>query len=281
MQRMVFDQPNIKSRLFLRALTYSSSIAAVVFMLILCREFSLRTSFFLLSVTGLLLVMAESFFTVYYNHVNKSHHRIKEYNFLHHAVNHLVYPFAYYLGLVTYLYFEENILLSIALSFLAFLIYLINYYYLPRHIYLGHVDHPESAKVSARVDFVMYSLKFFSFFAVNLALFQANAQSVIPLNVIFLINFALIWLYLFFHINRKDDLSVLNILMAAVFGAITSLFIIYARTSVVNFSAAVATLIFYLASGIYYHKVDGTLDNRIVIEYASIAALVSVFIFSV
>jgi hypothetical protein len=156
-----------------------------------------------------------------------------------------------------------------------------HFYYLPKHIHYDHIDHPESKNVSAKVDFVMYLFKFLSYFVVNLSLFQALAQSKIDVNVIFTVNFALIWLYFFFHINRNDKVSPINVFMAGLFACISSLVIINSRTSVTNFSAAVATLIFYLSSGIYYHKVDGTLDYKVLIEYSSIAAILSVFLFAV
>jgi hypothetical protein len=238
-------------------------------------------TFLLISEIGLFLVVLESFFTIQYVNANSDKPKhISNYTFKHHAFNHLLYPFVYYVGFVAFIAFEENTLLSMILGFIGFLLYFAHFYYLPRHIRYDHIDHSHSKNISAKVDFTMYLFKFVSFFIVNLALFQGHAQSRLSMNVIFIVNLVLMSIYFYFHINRIDKVTFINLFMAVTFSLCASLAIVYAKTSIVNFSAAIATLLFYLTSGIYYHKIDGTLDYKVLIEYSSIAILVSVFLFS-
>jgi hypothetical protein len=282
MHHLNLDTSRRSIRLIARSISYAASLAAIFFFLLYCREQNLRSTFLLVAEIGLFLVVLEAFFTVHYvnAHPDKPRH-LKEHTFLHHAINHLLYPFIFYIGFVVFIAFEENPLLSSMLGFLSFFMYAAYFYYLPLHIRYDHIDHPQSSHVSAINDFVMYLFKFFSFFVVNLALFQGLAQSRFSTNFIFIVNFALMALYFGFHLNRRDNLSPLNVVMALLFSGITALVILYAKTSVVNFSAAIATLLFYLSSGVFYHKVDGTLNYKILIEYASIAVIASVFLFSI
>lgn len=276
-----FISSKLFRRLFARSLSYAASIAVVFFLLVYCKEQNLRSTFIFVTEIGMLVVIFESLFTIRYVNTRPEKPRhLSSYTFRHHAINHLLYPFIFYVGYVAYVYFEENSLLAIILGFIGFILYFFYYFLLPKHIQDGHIDKPRSRQVSATIDFVMYLYKFVSFFIINLALFQGYAQSRISLNVIFIINLFVMLLFYFFHLNRLDKLSKLNIFIAFLFSTITSLAIIYAKTSVINFSSAIATLLFYLSSGIYYHKMDGTLDHRVLIEYSSIAVIASIFLFS-
>jgi hypothetical protein len=235
----------------------------------------------LLVAVGVVVIFIESFFII--NHINSveefrtSLHKLKVTS---HSINHMLYPLAYFLGLSGYIYVEENTVLSIILSCVTCIVFIFHYLYLPRHLSSGHIDEAISHKVSAKVDFVLYIFKFFSYFIIHLGLFQAHIQLRISLDVIFLINFLVNFCFLYAHIYRKKNVSVLNVFMVVLFSLVTSLFVLYSRLPTVNYSASVATLIFYLSSGVFYHKLDGSLNYKVVLEYGSLAVILSVFLFA-
>ena len=268
----------------LRALTYSASIATILFTLIICRHENLPNLFKLFSGFGLVLIMLESIFTIYdidsslYKHFHKSLNKTK--SLFDHSINHLFYPIVFYLGLVIFFRYTSDLLIPIILSFLSFFLYFSYFVNLRKHLHSDHTDTSFSKRSSYKIDIIFNFFKLFSYFILTLGIFQLFNLQKVDINQVFFLLFGINFAYLYFHINRKHETTFLNVLMAILFSIITSIFVIQAKTSIVNFTAGIATIIFYLSSGIYYHKVDGTLNYKVLIEYGSIATILSIFLFS-
>lgn len=271
-----------KVRLFLRSSSYSSALASVFLLLIFFNREKSPGLLILTSILGLFLVFVEAVFIVKYVRFSGRKRRgVEDYNFLHHSFNHVVYPLFFYVGLSVYIFFEENAATSLLITLISFLLFLIHFYYLPQHLLYGHLDSKKPAHVEPIVDLGLALFKLFGYFVVNIALFQLYFQSLINLEILFGVNFFINFLYLFFHLNRKELASGTNLLVAVLFALVTSIFILRLKVNATNFTASIATLVFYLSSSIFYHKADGTLDYKVLIEYSSIALMLSIFLFSI
>lgn len=236
--------------------------------------------YFLVCFLGILLCGVEATFTIdsLNKHVEKKH---KHHDFTSHSINHLFYPIFAFIGTAFFTSFHVNVWLNDAIVIGTIILYLFYFYLLPNHLHLGHVDSPVSTKASLKIDILLYFYKFYSYFVIILGLFTAYERFVLNIQTVYAVIFLVNSLYLYFHIQRKNLLTGINILMTILFSLIATVFVGLSQTSVATFSAAMATIIFYLASAVYYHKVDGTLGWKILAEYGAIAAVISVFLFSV
>lgn len=264
-------------RSVLRALLYSASIFFIFYVLSIQKFYFSRELYLFFAFLGAVLLLEESFFTVYYTSLFTK----KLTNYLNHAINHLVYPQVFYIGYVLYANLHESYFMSFSLAVLSGIAYFFYFYLLPAHLHDNHIDSDQHDRTSARVDFVHYIFKFLSYFVFNLALFELFKQSFIDLKGVFVVNTLINSVYLIAHLNRKYEVSRINTMIAIAFSIITALFVINLRVPSVDYSASIATLVFYLASGIFYHKLDGTFSYKILIEYCSIALILSIFLFHV
>ncbi len=269
-----------KTRLLIRSLVYSLSLGLVLYLLLNIDNSIDFSLYFLVCFFGVMLAMMEAIFTIdlLNNHIKKKHH---EHDLTSHSINHLFYPIFAFLGTAFFTSFHTNIWLNDLIVIITIVLFFLYFYLLPQHLHVGHIDHPVSSKLSIKIDFLLYFYKFYSYFVINLGLFTAYERSVLNLQTIIAINFFINALYLYFHIQRKNLLTGINFTMVILFALITTIFVELNRTSVANFSASITTITFYLASAIFYHKVDGTLSWKILAEYGAIATIVSVFLFSI
>jgi hypothetical protein len=260
-----------------RPLVYALSIFFVFFFLIIQQYHYSKEIYFLLGFLGGVLIFEESFFTVYY--ANK--YTEKSLSYFLHGFNHTIYPQFFYVGLILYSYIQKDYFIGFGLALLSFFIYLLYFYFLPKHIHYDHSDVPVSKASTARVDFLIYIFKFLSYFTFHLALFGLLQQGYISDWHFLIANLLVTFVYLSAHLSRKYEVSYTNLFFALLFSIITSIFIFRTKIPTANYSASISTLIFYLTSGIFYHKVDGTFNYKVLFEYASIALILSVFLFAV
>ncbi len=264
-----------------RALFYSALISTVIFFIVYFQSEGLRSIFYFVALAGLVIILVDSLFTVLY--LNRKKTEISDrsvYRFSHHGINHLFYPLVYYVGLVYFIAFQENMLLCMSLAFLSFVLYFFYFYSLPTHVLNDHVDEASAKPHSVRVEYILEIFKYLSYFALHLGLFETLAQSRITINSVFVVSCFITFVYLYLHISRRGETSRVNTFITVLFALVTGLFIVRSSTGIADYSAAIATVIFYLTSGIYSHKADGTFNYRVLIEYLSIALILSVFLFA-
>ncbi len=267
---------------FIRALAYASTTGVVMLSLVLLRYNSQSGIYIALAFFGVLSIVTESVFTSKRAYTMNTHtipvSRAEHY--FSHAVNHIIYPVFFFLSYAYYVYFSENVFVSTAIGVLGVGLYIIFYFLLPRHLHEGHIDSPNTAHSEAKVDILMFVFKLISYCMVHIALFLAWEQSRITENGLFIVSALTTLLYLVLHLNRILRVTGINIFIAILFSVINTLFIVAARVYLDDYSAPIATLFFYLTSGIFYHKLDGTLTYKVMVEYGSLALILSIFIFS-
>jgi len=263
----------------IRAFIYSACISFIFFLLLNIELINDSNLFGEVAFLGFLIALLEAYFTSRYLNLGRKQHF--KYHFSEHLLNHLYYPFLTFFALAFYFLLQTNFTLSYVLIALSFLMYWAYFYYLPLHIHFDHFDVNKNHKIHPRTDFTLHLFKFFSYFVANLTLFTYYFYSKISFDIVVYINFSLNFIFLLFHIFRKNMFNGLNIFMAFLFAVITSFFTLTFKSSYINLSASVATLFFYLTSAIYYHKVDGTFNYKVLIEYGSIATIVSILLFSI
>jgi hypothetical protein len=272
---------NLNLESYKRPLVYSLLIFFVFYSAITIPFGSNTALYLVIALIGGFVVILEAFFSVIY--INKHKKSIKEENhkFIHHGINHMLYPVIYYVGFLIYAFYKDHFLMIYILAVFSLIFYFLHFYLLPLH--LANISHakPHLVKRHIRVDFIMYIFKFLSYFMLNLALFELLYLQKISLESVVVVNFIINSFYLFSHLNRKENVNFSNLLITYLFAFLSTIFIIKAKVNLPNVSAAVATIIFYLTSGIYYHKVDGTFSLKVLAEYFSIALILSILLFSV
>lgn len=260
----------------LRPLLYALSVFFIFYTLIIYQYQYPASVYFTLGFFGAIIIGLESFFTIHY----VKRHTKFDYNVLSHSLNHSLYPLSFYTGFIIYSYFQDNYYLSFLLLIISFILYFVYYYYLARHLHYGHADSTHAKKASVQIDFILYFFKIFSYFALNLGLFDLFENGYIGDYSLFGLVTSVNFLYLISHLNRRLQATGINLVVALLFAIVSSVFIFMLKVPAVTFSASISAIIFYITSGIFYHKVDGTFNYRIFIEYISIATILSVFLFS-
>lgn len=263
----------------LRSFVYAGCITFIFFLLLNIQIISDSSLFGTVAFFGFCIAIFEAYFTAKY--LRGSRKKGFHYHFTDHLLNHLYYPFLTFFALAFYFLVQANLALSYTLIGLSFFMFWAYFYYLPLHVHYDHIDSENAHRFFPKVDFVLHLFKFFSYFVINLALFTYYFYSKVPFLFVLYTNFAINFLYLLLHIFRKKEGGVINILMAFSFAVITTFFTLTFNSAYINLSASVATLFFYLTSAIYYHKVDGTFNYRVLVEYGSIALIVSILLFSI
>jgi hypothetical protein len=289
MKTFIFHSSRRKSVELLRAISYASLISAILFFLIFLQNNNLLSTFQLFAILGLGVLVMESVFSLFHTDsvVYKKNYLYLKNSLLHHTINHLFYPVIFYLGLTVYILYSSKSVLNVQdltvktlLIFVSFCLYAAHFYFLRKHIHTDHVDSLDFDKSSFKVDIIYDCFKFFSYFIVNLSFFQLYSISKISLDVLFFGNLALNFSYLLFHLNRKYETNFINVFTALLFSIIASIFVIKAYNASVVYSATFTTIIFYLMSGVFYHKIEGALSYRILLEYVSISIILSLLLFS-
>jgi hypothetical protein len=234
-----------------------------------------------IAILGCLIVLIEAFFTHRYLATRREEKEHVKYSLSEHILNHLFYPFITFFALCFYFLIQTNTSLSYLIIGLSFFMYGLYLYYLPIHLHYDHSDYHLAKTNAVKVEFILYLFKFLSYFIVNLAIFIYYFLGEVDFNVIIVLNFLTNFLYLFFHIFRRKDFKFINILMALIFAGFTTLFTVSFKASYINLSASIATLFFYITSSVFYHKIDGTFNYKVMAEYGSIALIASILLFSI
>lgn len=263
----------------LRSAVYTG-ILLVVFIFLANLDFIKNTyAYEFIALIGFSILIIEAYFTSKYLRLNRDK-SFNIYHFSEHLINHLFYPSISVFSLIFYLLIEKNISFSYVLITISSIIFFVYFYYLPFHIHYDHIGHPAGHMLSPRINFIFHIFKFFTYFISILTLYTFYFKSLVSiefvLGCVFLINF----IFLFFHIFRKDKLEKINVFMTILFAFITTLFISFTPFARANLSTAITVLYFYLASSVFYHKVDGTFSYKILIEYSSIAIIISILLFT-
>lgn len=266
----------------IRALTYSISLTFILIVLINANYLRQENLYGIIAFFGVILGALEAYFTSKYLRINfKQKNKNKDYELTHHLVNHSFYPVLAYFSLCLFLLVETNLLLSYILIGLNFLMTCLYFYFLPYHILFDHKDHSHSKYSAIKIDFITFLFKFFSFYVSVLALFTFYAQSRISLTYTILSTFILSFLYLFFHLFRKKNYNTINIFICFLFSVIFTFFSTTLITNNANINSLISTLFFYLCAAVFYHKVDGTFNYKILLEYSALGMIVAVIIFSI
>lgn len=264
---------------FLRTFVYTSIITFILMVLAVVDFVRNKAYYEIMAWIIMIILLTEAYFTVKYLK-NANYDRIRYYNFSEHLITHFFYPSISFFALIFYLILQNNLLFSFIIITISSIIYFLYFYYLPFYIYYDNIDYLQHKKIFSRIDFVFYIFKFFAYFVVNLSLFTYSFHSFISQQFVILVNFFTNFLFLFFHIFRKNLLTRLNLFMAIIFSFFISLFVAITPFSRINILTSATLLYFYLASSLFYHKVDGTFNFKSLIEYSSIALIVSIFIFT-
>lgn len=274
---------NLKPSLqLIRSIVYSGALTFILIVLINSQYLIDQNLYGAIAFFGVLLGGLEAYFTSKYLTLHfKKNSKSKIHRLSHHFINHLFYPIIGFFALCLFLLVQSNLALSYTLIFINFLLITSYLYYLPYHLIYDHPSKKVSIDFEVKIDFILYIYKFFSFFIVNLALFTFYSQSRISLIYLSLMLFSIAFLYLFFHLFRKRTYSSLNLFMCFLFVVIYTFFAVTVKTNLVNVNAMISTLFFYLTSAIFYHKVDGNFNYKVLIEYSAIGLIVSIIIFSI
>lgn len=272
----------LRWKYLLRAVLYASSIGWTLVTLILLQVNNISAVYWAFALFGFLIIFLELFFTVEYANspFNGATHISKK-RFLRQGMNHITYVIFTYVGLVFYIYYQHSILVT---SFLVFLVYLgliANFFLLPFYVVNRKENSVTRVFTHDKIQALMFVYKIFSYYIVNLGFFQMYSLYVIGDGLLFIWNFFLNFLYLYFFLNRRNIVTSLNLSYTFIFAIITSVLIFASNTDFYNLNASIATIYFYLASMFFYHKIDGSLSKELLIEYTSIAVILTIFIFSV
>ncbi|MFQ3676214.1 MAG: hypothetical protein SNJ64_06725, partial [Endomicrobiia bacterium] len=208
----------------LRSFIYTSIIACILVILTIIDFIQSTASYEMLAFAILVVLLIEGYFTVKYLKSNDD--SAINYHLSDHLINHFFYPSLSLFGLIFYLILENNKLFSFIIIFISSILFFLYFYYLPFHIYYDHIDHPKHKKIFPRIDFVLYIFKFFTYFVTNLTIFTYYFNSLVSQQFVIITNFFVNFVFLFFHIFRKDLLSKMNIFMAIVFAFFVSLFVL-------------------------------------------------------
>lgn len=272
----------ISKRYLARSILYSTGVLWVVIALIFFQLSNAPWIYYTFGLFGFFVIFLELFFTVRYSNSpfhNQSHISLKR--FLHQGVNHITYVMFTYLGLVGYVYFQDSIEVTIVYTAVVFLGMVFNFYILPFYIVNRKENTITKIFTHERVKLLMFVYKLFSYHMMNLFFFEMYSRSVIDSNVLFLLNFSLNFLYLFFFLYRNQQNYGINLFYAFLFSVITTLFILAVETPLFTLNASIATIFFYLASSFFYHKIDGTLTNDVLVEYGLLGTIMLVLLFSI
>lgn len=269
-------------RYIIRALAYSFTLVWLMAGLIILELGGHTNVFILFMFVGLIVIFLEIFFTVNYaNSLFTGKKAISHQRLIEHGLNHITYVCLTFIGLSVLIYYQQNLLISTALVVATTVGYFFNYLLLPFHVVHKRNKIINKVFEEHSIEFLMYIFKFYSYFIVNLATFLLYKQSEITVNTVFIINLIINFIYLYFHLNRKRLVSRENLFYALIFALVTSIFLINMLSGVFTVSASIATVLFYLSSSIFYHKIDGTLSHKVIIEYGSLAAIMSLFLVTV
>ncbi len=267
----------------IRAIVYSLSLNFVLLILVNTNYLLQENLYGSIAFFGVLLVGLEAFFTSRYLNLHiQTQNKHKNYELTHHLLNHSFYPVIAYLAICLFLLVENNISLSYGIIIINLFMTSLYLYFLPYHVLFNHKDHLPTKYSSLKIDLINFIFKFFSFYIVVLTIYTFYSQSRITIYYLVTSLLMLTFLYLFFHIFRKHEYkSFLNIFIALIFTVIYTFFSVTLNTNNPNVNAMISTLFFYLTSAIYYHKVDGNLSYKTLIEYGAIGLMVSIIIFSI
>jgi hypothetical protein len=226
---------------------------------------------------GLFMLILETIFTVDFVKSKgvKNHHIFK------HSINHLIYPAILFIG-VSVLFSVNDALYdvtSMIIIVLVSVLYFLHFYLLPVHLIQNETKKIE--KTEYLLDFVFYLIKFISYFILNFSLFLAAYNNNIDKNYVVAINFFINFLYLYVHLKRNELDENLNVFMAVIFALITTIFTYFTFSKDPAFTSTSTLIFYYISSSIFYHKVAGTLNTKVIIEYSSIAIIASVLLFSI
>jgi hypothetical protein len=254
-----------------------------VYLLLVNIEFILTKRIFgSIAFFGLILIGFEIYFTnKYINEYLTLKNKYQKYSIVHHLLNHIFYPIITFFSLTLFLLVQNNLFLSYSLILLNLILSIPYFYFLPYHIIYGHKADARSKYSDIKIDFLNYIYKFFSFYIILTSLFTYFAQSRITIAFLTLSIFIISFIYLFFHIYRKNKYSHLNLFLAFLFSIIFTFFSITLIGNNSNLNSLTSILFFYLTSAIFYHKVDGTFNYRVLIEYSSLSLIASILLFSV
>lgn len=266
----------------IRSIVYSTILTIILLILFNAQLLIEQNIYGVIGFLGLTISALEIFFTSKYLNIHLQHqNKNKRYLVTHHVLNHSFYPLVTYFALCLFLLIENSPVLAYSLIGINAVLMGLYLYFLPYHIIFDHKDHPASKYSSIKTDFILFVFKFFSFYIANLALFTFYGQYRISFTYLTLSVLSLSFLYLFFHLFRKSNYTKAHTFMALLFAVIYSFFSLSLVTYYPNVNAMIATLFFYLTAAIFYHKADGTFSYKILLEYSSLALIVSVIIFSI
>lgn len=231
---------------------------------------------------GFVALIVENLFIIKYSLAHMKFKGLKAVKaIVRHNLNHIFYPVVLYLSFFSYLVLYDNerfLIILISMTFFAIWLY---YYFIFDHLSEGHIDTPGSELADHHADFATMFFKLYSFFILSLALFQGVNTSKIDYNLYFIFILSFTFIYLMLHLNRLSLISSGNIFFALIFSVVSSLFsLMLFKDNISYLQPFAATTVFYLTSGIFHHKLEGTLFTSVVMEYALIAIIVSVFLFA-
>jgi hypothetical protein len=260
-----------KLHFYRRAIFYSGVISlGLIFLMNI--ESKYPKLYLLASVILYLVVLFEMFYIWF---ISKEKLRqldlplISSYSKIKQMIHHFLLPFLFYLSLVGFIYYNNQVSLHIPViifSFFAFISLFINL----------RAFYQDKIKLEEETYYVYDLIELIIFFCItNISLNMAEANNITQFFPV-IINFVLSLFILILNLYQLDHLSIKPILLISILSFISS-FICYVLIFHSSFNGiSITTLLFlcyYFIFGILSHKIDGSLTTSIIFEYMSIFLL--------
>lgn len=271
-----FADKIVPSLLFVRSFIYTFIIIIILFVLYKV-EYTVYESFYKLTSSFLLIIfLIEGYFTYKYtvNHISSR----KKHIFSDLLINHLCYPTFTLFSLIFYLIINRDFVHYIAIITIIFFLLLFYFYYLPFEFVYIYDKAKNYKKLYLKSETVTHIFKFFSYFVIHLTLWSYYFYNLLSKELLIMISVSLNFIYLLFYLYKKDFVSRFNMFMAFLFAVIIGFFILLVPFFGQSINAVLNVVYFYLASSIFYHKLEGNFSYKILLEYLAIAIIISIFI---
>ncbi|BDQ04883.1 MAG: hypothetical protein KatS3mg084_0401 [Candidatus Dojkabacteria bacterium] len=193
-------------------------------------------------------------------------------------INHLCYPMFTLFSLIFYWIINRDPFVSVVMIISTSILHLLYFYYLPLEFTYVYDRQKKYKKFYIRSETVMHIFKLFSYFTVNLTLLSYKSNNLITTEVLFFVCALISFIYLLFYLYKKGLVTSLNMFIAMLFAIFVSFFGMVIPFFGVNNNAVLNVVYFYLASAVFYHKLEGTFSYKILLEYIAIVVILSIFI---